>query len=77
MFIEQIAVYAVLGLALDAAGQDYTKPIYWCVLVLVAVSNYIARREGYDEGIDDAQTVLATALDILEEANKKVDSNDK
>lgn len=70
MMLQQLAIYAVLGLALDAAGQDYTQPLYWCVLALVILSNYLSRREGYEDATIIAETVWTESKKFLEDAIK-------
>jgi len=73
--LQQLAVYAVFGLLLDAAGLDYTHSLYWCALTLMVVSNYLARKEGFYDGLDAADTTLELANSILEEAKKYVDDH--
>ena len=70
--MQQLVIYGVLGLALDAAGQDYTQPLYWCVLTLVILSNYLARKDGYNQGLEDAEDTLVLANEILDRARAEV-----
>ena len=73
--LQQLVVYAVFGLLLDAAGIDYTHALYWCALALMVVSNHLSRKEGFTDGLEAADDTLTIANKILEEAKKYVDEH--
>ena len=75
MFLQQIVIYALLGVILDQLGADWTNSLYWCALVLVGTSNYLARRDGFYEGIDTANETLVMSNRILDEARKYIDDH--
>ena len=43
--MQRLVLYAVLGLLLDAIGQDWTTWGFWCVLALFIANEHITRRE--------------------------------
>jgi len=47
----RLVVYATLGLLLDALGLDYQTWGFWCTLALFVVSDSLARRDGYEQGV--------------------------
>jgi hypothetical protein len=47
----RLVVYATLGLLLDALVLDYTTWGFWCILALFMCSDYLARRDGYEQGL--------------------------
>ena len=75
MFLQQIALYACVGFIMEATGQGWDTPLYWCMLAVLMVSNYLARREGFHEGIETANDVLVMSNRILDEARKYVDDH--
>lgn len=75
MFLQQIALYACVGFIMEASGQGWDTSLYWCMLVVIMVSNYLARKEGFHDGLDAANDVLTVANRMLEEAKKHVDDH--
>lgn len=76
MLLQQLVIYALLGVILDQLGADWTNSLYWCVLVLVGTSNYLARREGFTDGLEAADSTLKFANDILDKARSLVEKHD-
>jgi hypothetical protein len=75
MLIQQLVIYALVGMIMDYAGYGWDTSIYWCMLTLVVVSNYIARKEGFDSGLDAANDVLELSNKILEQAMTHITNN--
>ena len=48
---ERLAVYATLGVLLDAMGSDWESWSFWCMLALFVVSDYLARKAGMEQGM--------------------------
>ena len=46
---QRLVLYAVLGLLLDAIGQDWSTWGFWCVLALFIANEHITRRELLEE----------------------------
>lgn len=74
MLLQQIVIYATIGTIMDYAGYDWSTPMYWCMLALVIVSNYLARKEGYEEATEVAQAVWLAAHAALREAQQHIDN---
>jgi hypothetical protein len=47
----RLVLYATLGLLLDALELDYQTWGFWCTLALFCTSDYLARNDGYEQGI--------------------------
>jgi hypothetical protein len=75
VLLQQIAIYAIIGTIMDYTGYDWTTSIYWCMLVLVLVSNYLARKDGYDEATELAQAVWRASRAALEQAQNLNNKN--
>ena len=43
--IQRIALYATLGMVLDAAELGLTQAPFWCILALFIASEWMTRRE--------------------------------
>jgi hypothetical protein len=43
--IQRIALYATLGMVLDAAALTITDLLFWCILALFLASEWMTRRE--------------------------------
>ena len=50
-YLQGIAAWGGIGYALQAAGLSMTDTLFWCVVVLAMVLEYLARTEGRDQGI--------------------------
>lgn len=49
--MQRIALYATLGVLLDALGQSWDTAGFWCILGLFWAGDLMARREGYEQGM--------------------------
>jgi hypothetical protein len=68
-------IYAIIGTIMDSAGYGWETTLYWCTLILVAVSNYLARKDGYDEATELAQAVWRASRAALEQAENLNNKN--
>ncbi len=78
--LQRIALYAVLGLVLDAASINLDHWAFWCILGLFIASEWMTRREvmeqvqQYVQAVRDQAARVAQAArdvqDVLEEKNK-------
>lgn len=78
--LQRIALYAVLGLVLDAAKINIDHWAFWCILGLFLASEWMTRREvmetvqEYVTAVRDQAARVAKAAkdvqDVLEEKNK-------
>lgn len=48
---ERLAVYTTLGLLLDALGINWESWGFWCMLALFVLSDYLARKDGMEQGM--------------------------
>jgi hypothetical protein len=60
---ERLAVYATLGLLLDALGQNWESWGFWCMLALFVLSDHLARKDGYESGVAAGITVYSSATE--------------
>jgi hypothetical protein len=70
MILERLAIYTVVGLVLNTLGLHTTDDMFWCMMALLWIAEHVARREGYDEATELAQTVWSTAKDMLDQAKQ-------
>ncbi len=78
--LQRIALYAVLGLVLDAASINLDHWAFWCILGLFIASEWMTRREVMEQVQqyvtavrDQAARVAQAARDVqeaIEEKNK-------
>ena len=68
--IQRIALYATLGILLDAMGVDVITASFWCVVALFWAGEHMARSEGFDDAMELSQAVLHKANDMLQEAKQ-------
>ena len=52
--LQRIAIATTLGLALVAMGHSIDSWEFWCVLVLLCTSNFLAYRDGVETGVSQA-----------------------
>lgn len=48
---ERLAVYATLGVLLDALELGYSTWGFWCTLALFVLSDYLSRKDGMEQGM--------------------------
>ena len=68
--IQRIALYATLGLTLNALGQGLDDVGFWMILALFWAGEHVARTDGYDNAIELSQAVLHKANEMLQEAKQ-------
>jgi hypothetical protein len=51
MNLERLALFATLGVLLDALGQDWSTWGFWCTLALTLTIDILARKDGMEQGI--------------------------
>ena len=69
---ERLAVYATLGLLLDALGQNWESWGFWSMLALFVLSDYLSRKDGMEQGmwmtanlpIDDLKDIQQQIKDL-------------
>ncbi len=68
--LQRLALYAALGLVLDALGQTVTSTGFWLVLALFWAQDLLARREGFEQAEALSQAILKRANQMLEQAQQ-------
>ena len=49
--LQQLTIWATMGYMLDSMGYSYTTLLYWCMITLVVLSNFLSRKEGIEDGV--------------------------
>lgn len=68
--LQRLALYAALGLVLDALGQTVDSMGFWLVLALFWALDLLARREGFEQAEALSQAILKRANQMLEQAQQ-------
>ncbi len=71
MMLQRIALYAVLGLVLDAASINLEHWAFWCILGLFIASEWMTRRETM-ERVQEYVTAVRDQAARVAEAAKEV-----
>jgi hypothetical protein len=61
--LQRVAIYAGLGWALIAAGVQWNDMLFWCILVMFWVSNYLHRKDGYELGLSNGIEMFSDMTD--------------
>ena len=69
--LQRIALYATLGLLVDVLGVPTLSTNWWCLLGLVWASEWLGRREGYDQGLDDSLLIINRLEQRLKELHNE------
>ena len=69
--LQRIALYAVLGMVLDAAQVHITHWAFWCILALFLASEWMTRRETL-ERIQDYVTAVREQIERVNKAAQEV-----
>ena len=64
--LQRIALYAVLGMVLDAAQISITHWAFWCILALFIASEWMTRRET----LERVQEYVQAVKEQIERVNK-------
>ena len=73
--LQRLVVWAVLALALDSIDITWRNELFWAFLALFILADYLARKQGFEAGLEAADDTLELANKILEEAKAYVDSH--
>jgi len=73
----RLVVYATLGLLLDALECRWDTWGFWCILALFMCSDYLARRDGYEQGLVHGMSAYINANEQQrQELDRIVKDND-
>mgnify|MGYP003347401856 CR=1 FL=1 len=73
--LQRLVVWAVLALALDSIDITWRNELFWAFLALFILADYLARKQGFEAGLEAADDTLELANKILEEAKTYVDNH--
>lgn len=69
---QTLAVWIAIGFALQAAGLTVMDLLFWCILVLIWLVEYLARSMGYESGTIDGLVNGGEAIIQLSQENKQL-----
>jgi hypothetical protein len=67
---QRLALYATLGLLLSTLGYTGYSEVFWCMLGLMWCAEHLARAEGYDSAMAEADRVLQYAQQLVDRAEQ-------
>lgn len=73
---ERLAVYATLGLLLDALGQNWESWGFWCMLALFVLSDYLSRKDGMEQGMWLTANLPIEALENIKRQIKDLEDKE-
>ena len=68
--IQRLALYATLGLLLTALGYTGSSEVFWSMLALMWCAEHLARAEGYDSAMAEADRLVQYAQQLLDRAEQ-------
>jgi hypothetical protein len=68
--IQRLALYATLGLLLNALGYAGDSAVFWSMLGLMWCAEHLARADGYDSAMAEADRALQYAQQLLDRAEQ-------
>jgi hypothetical protein len=68
--IQRVALYATLGLLLTAIGYTGSTEVFWCMLALMWCAEHLARAEGRDSAVAEADRLVQYAQQLLDRAEQ-------
>ena len=68
--IERLALYATLGLLLSAIGYTGSTEVFWAMLGLFWCAEHLARVDGYDSAIAEAERLVQYAEQLVQRAEQ-------
>jgi hypothetical protein len=68
--IQRLALYATLGLLLSALGYTGYSEVFWCMLGLMWCAEHLARAEGYDLAVAEAERLVQYAEQLVQRAEQ-------
>ena len=69
--LQRLALYATLGLVLDAVDQSIDQPGFWCILALFVASEWLTRREVLEQVERELRALHERELRALHERQQK------
>ena len=76
MNLTRLAVWATLGVLLDALELGYQTWGFWCMLALFICCDYLARREGVEEGMWLTANLPISALQDIKRQIKDLEDKE-
>lgn len=76
MNFERLAVYATLGVLLDAMGSGWETWSFWCMLSLFVLSDYLARKDGMEQGMWLTANLSIEALQDIKRQIKELEDEE-
>ena len=70
--LTRLALYATLGMVLDALGLDWTSTGFWCILALFVAQEHLTRHDTWTDIEQAAERMIAEHRKTKEQNN---DSN--
>ena len=67
---QRLALYATLGLLLSAIGYTGDSEVFWSMLGLMWCAEHLARADGYDSAMAEADRALQYAQQLLDRAEQ-------
>ena len=68
--IQRLALYATLGLLLSAIGYTGYSEVFWSMLGLMWCAEHLARADGYDSAMAEADRALQLAQQLVDRAEQ-------
>jgi hypothetical protein len=68
--IQRLALYATLGLLLTNLGYTGYSEVFWCMLGLMWCAEHLARVDGYDSAMAEADRLVLYAQQLLDRAEQ-------
>ena len=68
--IQRLALYATLGLLLTTLGYTGYSEVFWCMLGLMWCAEHLARVDGYDSAVAEADRLVLYAQQLLDRAEQ-------
>ena len=68
--IQRVAVYMALGLLTSALGYSASTEVFWCLLGLLWCAETIARQDGYDSAVTEAERLVQYAEQLVKRAEQ-------
>ena len=80
--LQRIAIYGALGLVLNTVDIQWDNPVFWCMITLFWLSNYLERQNSYEVGVasgiemltDMTEQQRAEVMALVKEAQKEDDN---
>ena len=69
--LQRIALYAVLGMVLDAAQISITHWAFWCILALFIASEWMTRREVLEQ-VEEYVSAVKQQIERINKAAQEI-----